>query len=945
MDSTGAASVAGLTFSGNFPLVNSLLEPAGGFYPYLTKLNPAGSELVYSSLLGIGGSASGVAVDTLGNAYVTGTVTNGAGFPVTAGAAETSLPAGAGSVFTAFVVKIGGPPGTVTGLRSSASPSVFGQQATFTATVTPSMANSNIPTGAVIFADGATTLGAINLANGTATFSTTGLGVGSHSITASYFGDSLFAGSVSTTLTQLVSQAATTTALQSSLNPANFSQTVTFTVSVTPVAPGAGSPTGTVTFLDAAGSPTGTASVNSGVATLATSTLSAGSHTISASYGGDANFAASASAGFTQVIATLQPLSIVVTESIKVTDNPVLTEGLPPLAIIVTESIRITDNPVLMEGLAPLSIAVTESIRVTDVPVLAQGPAPLVIAVTESIKVTDTPILTEAGNAAVGSNVVTQPVDPATHSAPVTLTFSNVTQPGVVNLTTSASGPSSPSGFEAGNPASYYELTTTASFSGTITVCINYTGVSFQNQPALFHYENGTWVNRTTTVNTNTNTVCGVVSSLSPFALFQAQVSPTPPATPPVTTSFSTYPSGLNLQYVQGTLPSSFPQTFSVSSIPSGVPFTVVSSASWLMAPPGASTAVTYIATLNLTGLAPGNYGAMLNFTSANGSVQVPVSLTVLPPPALLSQPSAPQLMANFGAAAGAADIQLTSATSSIAFTASSNVPWLTFTASSGTTPATQHLQANPTGLPAAVYQGAIIVTESGAANSPYSVPVSFVVGGTGVAGQSAIDNSASFGSGLAAPNSILTLFGVVGCSSNPQVLVNGTAAQILFAGATQINFVAPGAPGVVTSTTIQLLCNGASMETATVQTAQVDPAIFTQTGTGTGPGSIVNQDGSLNGAGKPASPGGYISVYVTGFGTYNPSGPDGLQRLTYPVTAMIGGVAADVLYAGEAPTETSGLQQVNIQIPASAHVGPNVPIVLTVAGVSTQNGVTVAIQ
>ena len=333
VDSTGAAYVAGLTFSGNFPLVNSLLAPAGGFYPYLTKLNPAGSELFYSSLLGIGGSASGVAVDTSGNAYVTGTVTNG-GFPVTTGAAETSLPAGAGSVFTAFVVKIGGPPGTVTGVRSSANPSVFGQQATFTATVTPSVANSNTPTGAVIFADGATTLGAINLSSGTATFSTTGLSVGSHSITASYFGDSNFAGSVSTTLTQVVSQAATATGLRSSLNPANAGQTVTLTATIAPVAPGAGTPTGTVTFLDAAGSPAGTAPVNSGVATLVISTLSLGGHTISASYGGDANFAASASAAFTQTIVAPQPLSIVVVEGIKVTDTPVPMEGLL-LAIIV----------------------------------------------------------------------------------------------------------------------------------------------------------------------------------------------------------------------------------------------------------------------------------------------------------------------------------------------------------------------------------------------------------------------------------------------------------------------------------------------------------------------------------------------------------------------------------------------------------------------------------
>jgi hypothetical protein len=225
--------------------------------------------------------------------------------------------------------------------------------------------------------------------------------------------------------------AATTTTLMSSLNPANTGQMVTLTVSVTPVAPGAGTPTGT-------------APLNSGVATLGISTLSAGTLTINASYGGDANFAASASAAFTQTIVAVGPVVITVTESIKVTDTPVLTEGLAPLVIIVTEAIKVTDIPVLTEGLPPLVITVTEPITVTDTPVLTEGLPPLAITITEPIKVTDTPVLTEPGNTPSGNNVTTQPIDPGTGTAPVTLTFSNVTQAGVVNLTTSASGPPPP---------------------------------------------------------------------------------------------------------------------------------------------------------------------------------------------------------------------------------------------------------------------------------------------------------------------------------------------------------------------------------------------------------------------------------------------------------------------------------------------------------------------
>jgi uncharacterized protein (TIGR03437 family) len=212
-----------------------------------------------------------------------------------------------------------------------------------------------------------------------------------------------------------------------------------------------------------------------------------------------------------------------------------------------------------------------------------------------------------------------------------------------------------------------------------------------------------------------------------------------------------------------------------------------------------------------------------------------------------------------------------------------------------------------------------------------------------------AVDNSASFGLASAAPNTILTLFGsALSCTPNPQVLINGTSAPVLFANSTQINFVVPGVfanSGSGNGAAIQVTCNGNAVETVAIPAAQTNPAIFTQSGSGKGPGSIVNSTGSVNTAGNPALAGTYISVYVTGFGPFNPPSPDGLKRLAYPVTATIGGINATVLYSGEAPTETSGLQQINIQLPAGVPPGANVPVTLTVNGSPTQAGVTVAIQ
>ncbi len=85
----------------------------------------------------------------------------------------------------------------------------------------------------------------------------------------------------------------------SSLNPSLPGNAVKFTATIAVTAPGAGTPTGTVTFLD--GSTTlGTGTVSGGVATFTTSSLAIGVHTITANYAGDGNFNGSSSAVLSQ---------------------------------------------------------------------------------------------------------------------------------------------------------------------------------------------------------------------------------------------------------------------------------------------------------------------------------------------------------------------------------------------------------------------------------------------------------------------------------------------------------------------------------------------------------------------------------------------------------------------------------------------------------------------
>jgi len=94
VDAEGAAYVTGTTYSTNFPTTADAAQPAVAGTPdaFVTKLDPTGSLLVYSTYLGgtSGDFAAGIALDTTGNTYVTGQ-TQSSNFPTTAGAFQLSL--------------------------------------------------------------------------------------------------------------------------------------------------------------------------------------------------------------------------------------------------------------------------------------------------------------------------------------------------------------------------------------------------------------------------------------------------------------------------------------------------------------------------------------------------------------------------------------------------------------------------------------------------------------------------------------------------------------------------------------------------------------------------------------------------------------------------------------------------------------------------------------
>jgi hypothetical protein len=190
---------------------------------------------------------------------------------------------------------------TTSSLVSSLNPSTFGQPVTLTATVKAVAPGAGTPTGTVKFYEGTTLLGSHGLTSGVAAFVTTKLTTGTDSITAEYVGDGDYVTSTSAALSHVVDKSSSKTIVTSSLNPSTSGATVTFTATLVALSPGAGTPTGTVTFMDGT-TELGTGTLSSKKATFTTTTLAEGTHSITAVYGGDSNFTTSTSAVLSQKV-------------------------------------------------------------------------------------------------------------------------------------------------------------------------------------------------------------------------------------------------------------------------------------------------------------------------------------------------------------------------------------------------------------------------------------------------------------------------------------------------------------------------------------------------------------------------------------------------------------------------------------------------------------------
>ncbi|WP_433974331.1 beta strand repeat-containing protein [Tunturiibacter lichenicola] len=328
-----------------------------------SSLNPSTLNQSVTFTATLPGTATGTVTFTNG-AIVLGTLTlvNG-----TAAVTTSSLPVGSDTITATYngdpnngaentsllqtVNKIT-PPVTVT----TSGPSTFGGTVTITTTLPPGT------TGTVTVSSGGVTLGSgnVNPTTGTVVISTTSLPVGTDPITASFGGDTSNNPATGST-TQIVTRATITVVLLSSVNPSNVNQSVTFTATILTNA------TGTVTFFDGS-TILGTGAVSNGTAALTTSTLIAGSHPITASYGGDTNNSSASSAPLTQIVNKATPVlppPVVSSPTLPVNTPETITETVPP---------GVTGTVTFSNGSTPLGSApIVGGAATITVPSLPQG--------------------------------------------------------------------------------------------------------------------------------------------------------------------------------------------------------------------------------------------------------------------------------------------------------------------------------------------------------------------------------------------------------------------------------------------------------------------------------------------------------------------------------------------------------------------------------------------
>lgn len=211
LDAAGNTTIAGQTNSNDFPITTGAVQTSNKAVTttaFVTRLNAAGSGLLYSTFLGGTGDdyAYAIAADAAGNVYTTGE-TYSKDFLVTTGAYQTTNRAFTNNGTNLFVTKLnlGGsvvPVPTTTTLTTSANPGTTGVPITLTGTVKANT-GTTVPTGNVTFSANGTVLGTVALTSGKAQLTISTSTAGTYAMAAVYGGSTSF-GSSSASLSETI---------------------------------------------------------------------------------------------------------------------------------------------------------------------------------------------------------------------------------------------------------------------------------------------------------------------------------------------------------------------------------------------------------------------------------------------------------------------------------------------------------------------------------------------------------------------------------------------------------------------------------------------------------------------------------------------------------------------------------------------------------------------
>ena len=139
---------------------------------------------------------------------------------------------------------------------------------------------------------------------------------------------------------------------------------------------------------------------------------------------------------------------------------------------------------------------------------------------------------THAQPTPTGTNVMVEPLPPSgTTNTPIVVTFPAVSESGFTNLAESSSGPTN-TGFKLGNPPLVFDISTSAVYTPPVEVCIDYSTVTFtnENNMKLFHFEDGSWVNVTSSHDRANDIICALVDSFSLFGIYEDEADTEPNA-------------------------------------------------------------------------------------------------------------------------------------------------------------------------------------------------------------------------------------------------------------------------------------------------------------------------------------------------------------------------------------------------------------------------------